>query len=494
MRGIRSTRAVLALLACGLAVAALLPIQSPASGQAQPEAGSSDWRTVSVGRFFSCGIRTSGLLYCWGSDDAAQLGNGAATGDQPVPVLGGNGWNDWKSVSAGWDFACGVRGVGAIYCWGANGSGQLGNGTTDTFDAPTAVGGANNYWTSVSAGAYHACGRANNGRLFCWGANNYGQLGIGTAGGPARTSPRPVRGGFTDWTSVDVGERQTCGRRANGRIYCWGNNDFGELGDGTTNPSSSPRLVAGGITNWSSVDTASTHTCARRANGRLYCWGGNDDGQLGDGSNTDQLRPHLVPGPAVWTAVATAGRIAPHANGTISSTCARRNTGQLYCWGANGFNQLGDGTDADRAVPTLVAGGATDWRTFSVGMYSACATTTDSRAYCWGWNFAGQLGTNDGIDHPRPQEVWAGGSPGGGGSSGTSSGGSSGTSSGGSSGTTSSGGSSGTSNASSLPSGSNGMTSSALFFAVAAVLAAAAAVLIDGRRWQPLDACGDATI
>ena len=122
--------------------------------------------------------------------------------------------------------------------------------------------------------------------------------------------------------------------------------------------------------------------------------------------------------------MATGGREAAHAGANIGTTCARRSTGRLYCWGYNFFGQLGDGTTTERRVPTPEAGGATDWRSVSVGMSSTCATTTDSRAYCWGYNAFGQLGTNNFNNHRRPEEIWAGGSSGtsGNGSSGTSSG------------------------------------------------------------------------
>jgi alpha-tubulin suppressor-like RCC1 family protein len=500
MTRLRWRRIALPALACGLAVVLLFPNGSPAGGAPQPEAGSSDWRQVSMGRYFACGIRTSGRLYCWGDDDLGQLGNGAATGDQPAPVLVGGGWNDWRSVSAGEGFACGLRATRAIYCWGDNSRGQLGNGTTSPFAAPTPVQGANNYWTSVTAGAFHTCGRVRDGRLSCWGGNDRGQLGTGGSGAD-RPEPRPVAGARTDWAAVEAGERQTCGRRTSGRLYCWGDNTYGQLGDGTTTSRPTPRLVVGGIADWRTVAVAANHTCALRASGRLYCWGSNARGQLGDGTTTTRRAPRLVPGNAVWTSVATGGRIGSSGPSFTGVTCGRRNTGRLYCWGGNATSGLGDGTTTERHVPTQVAGGATDWRTVTVGMYATCATTTGSRAYCWGYNGDGQLGTANFSGRSRPEEVWAGGSTSGNGSSGTSSGGSSGASSGGSSGTSSggssgasSGGSSGTSSGSSSPTtASSGPTDATLLLAVGLLLAAVAAALLDGRRWQPLDGGRDAT-
>jgi hypothetical protein len=346
----------------------------------------------------------------------------------------------------------------------------------------------------VTAGAFHTCARVRDGRLFCWGANDVGQLGTGGLG-VDRPEPRPVAGALTDWTAVEAGERQTCGRRTSGRLYCWGSNAYGQLGDGTLTSRPAPRLVVGGITDWRTVSVAANHTCALRANGRVYCWGSNARGQLGDGTTTARRSPRLVPGSAVWTTVATGGRIGSSGISFTGLTCARRNTGRLYCWGGNATGGLGDGTTTERHVPTQVAGGATDWRTVTVGMYASCATTTDSRAYCWGANADGQLGVADYAFHPRPEEIWAAGSTGssGNGSSGTSSGassgttGSSGTTSGGSSGTSGNG-SSGTSSGSSAPTTeSSGPTNTTLLLAVGLLLAAAAAAMLDGRRWQPLD-------
>src|SRR5262245_44966447 len=197
----------------------------PASSAADPagpvEFGSSDWVQVSAGTHHACGIRTTGRLYCWGSDNFGQLGNGAPTALQPTPIQ--------------------------------------------------VAGGATN-WTQVSAGGLHTCARRSTGRLFCWGFDGFGQLGNGPTAGEQPT-PVQVAGGFTDWTQVSAGSVHTCGRRSTGRLYCWGSDTFGQLGDGGTDADQpAPTLVAGGATNWTNVSAGGQHTCALRSTRRLWCW------------------------------------------------------------------------------------------------------------------------------------------------------------------------------------------------------------------------------
>ncbi len=151
------------------------------------------------------------------------------------------------------------------------------------------------------------------------------------------TGPRPtlVAGGATNWIRVDTGDYHTCAIRTTGRLYCWGTDFAGQLGDGGTNADqTTPTLVAGGATNWTTVTAGLSHTCARRATGRLYCWGHDESGQLGtSGPNADRTTPAPVAGSATnWTALTTGD----------DHTCARRATGRLYCWGSDESGQLGD--------------------------------------------------------------------------------------------------------------------------------------------------------
>jgi alpha-tubulin suppressor-like RCC1 family protein len=374
-----------------LAVAGgLLVGNDPSGGQSPPtEGGTPDWRSVSAGRFHTCGIRTTGRLYCWGSDIQGQLGNTSMSSVQGSPTEVAGGHTDWTHVSAGGEHTCGRRSNGRLYCWGRDDSGQVGDGNAD-FGAsqhlPVAVGNATT-WTMVSAGEVHTCGRRSNGRLYCWGSDGNGRLGNGAASTNNQTVPNQVAGNVTTWTSVSAGGSHTCGRRSNGRLYCWGNDDpFGQLGNGATLVDKvSPALVAGGFTNWSSVTAGVSHTCGRRSNGRLYCWGNDAFGELGNGATTGvRPTPNQVAGARIdWTAV-DAGE---------NHTCARRTSGRLFCWGRAAFGALGNGTfTPDRPAPFQIAGNRDDWTPPSTGMNHTCARTGDRRLSCWGNDIDEQLG------------------------------------------------------------------------------------------------------
>ncbi len=382
-------RRIAALIAVVVAVLVL----SDGTAHADPvpltgvvEAGSSDWRVVSVGGSHTCGIRTTGRLYCWGWDEYGQVGNGSDTGDQTFLVEVAGGRTDWTTVTAGGVHTCARRSTGRLYCWGSDGSGQLGNGpVTGDQTTPVEVAGGRTDWTTVTAGGVHTCARRSTGRLYCWGADYLGQVGNGE---PDADQPAPVQvaGNRTDWTAVTAGFGHTCARRSTGRLYCWGDDSRGQVGNGPiTGDQPTPFQVAGNRTDWTAFTAGLAHTCARRSTGRLFCWGQDVSGQLGNGPATgDQPTPVQVAGGATdWTQVDAGDR----------HTCARRSTGRLYCWGRDFNSQLGDGGILlDQPAPTEVAGGATDWATVDGGGSHTCARTTTKRLFCWGADGSGQLG------------------------------------------------------------------------------------------------------
>ena len=302
----------------------------------------------------------------------------------------------------GFRFTCGLRATGRLYCWGEDSNGKLGNGGPDTdIGVPTLVSGGAANWSSVTVGDFHACGRRVTGRLYCWGSDLDGQLGDG--GIPLdRNVPTLVAGGATNWTAVTAGSSHTCARRATGRLYCWGYDIVGQLGNGGANTSQpTPVLVAGGVTNWSSVTAGDFSTCGRRANNRVYCWGADDSGQLGDGvGNTNQPSPvQVAGGGGTWASVESGA----------AHSCGRRITGRLYCWGNNFSGQVGNGVvGVNQPTALQLAGGATDWHSVSAGGTHSCARTTTGRLFCWGADNDGQLG-DDGTntDQPTPVEVFA---------------------------------------------------------------------------------------
>src|SRR5262245_48120163 len=191
---------VLLLLATAVALPATTADATP-----RPEFGSTDWRQVSAGTVSTCGIRTNGRAYCWGTDNEGLLGNGGMDENSQLPTEVAGADTDWRQVSVGGDVACGLRTSGRLYCWGQDTLGQLGNVAAGPSSTPVQVAGNSTAWRSVSVGDSTACARRANGTLRCWGADNFGQVGNDATLGSFVTTPALVAGGFTDWRSFDVG-------------------------------------------------------------------------------------------------------------------------------------------------------------------------------------------------------------------------------------------------------------------------------------------------
>ena len=308
--------------------------------------------SVSAGLLHTCGVTTGGAAYCWGWNEFGQLGTETSEScvfntvphrcsTRPIAVSGGL---TFASVSAGVRHTCGVTTTGAAYCWGSGEAGRLGNGSTLSSSTPVPISGALTF-ASVSVGGEtsHSCGLTADGDAYCWGGNPHGELGNGTR--TSSTVPVPVSGGLR-FGSLSAGGRQTCGVTTDGIAYCWGWNIFGALGTGETADSDTPAPVAGGLT-FASLSAGSVHGCGVTTDGAAYCWGWNEDGSLGDGSTINRTAPVAVSGGLTFASVSL-GAVAGH-------TCGITTTG-AYCWGSNGDGQLGDGTSATRKVPTRILG------------------------------------------------------------------------------------------------------------------------------------------
>jgi len=339
-------------------------------------AGNLSWSEARPGAYHTCGVATDGTLWCWGYNGSGQIGDGTnSQANDPVQV---GTDTDWKQVSAGANHTCAIKTTGTLWCWGNNGSGQLGTGGTTPSKLPLQVG-TDTDWKQVSTGASHTCALKGN-NIFCWGYNGNGRLGDGTT--TQRTSPTQV--GTDTWVAVSAGSSHSCGVRSDFRLYCWGYNGSGQLGNGTTTDSASPAEESTFAQNWSRVAASGSHTCATRNDNTLFCWGYNGNGQLGDGTNTNSSSPVQV-GIDEWAQ----GGMSAGVYG--SHTCARKTDGTLFCWGYNGNGQLGDGTTTAANAPVQV-GTDTDWANVGAGGSHTCGVKDDGSALCWGADWGGQLG------------------------------------------------------------------------------------------------------
>jgi alpha-tubulin suppressor-like RCC1 family protein len=344
---------------------------------------------VSAGGGHTCAVTALGTAYCWGANHSGQLGDGSTVERvTPVPVAGSLGF---ASVAAGFSHTCGVTSGGAAYCWGENEDGQLGDGTTDDRSSPVPVAGGVSF-AAVSTGFAHTCGVTAAGAAYCWGANG-GWLGDGTT--TRRLTPTPVSGGLS-FAAVSAGLLHSCGVTFARAAYCWGRSDGGALGDNSIEDRLTPHPVNGGLS-LVAVSTGAYATCGTGAGGAAYCWGYNAFGQLGEGSTNLRPQPALVTGGLTFTAVS----IHEHSCGVTSA--------DLYCWGRNVEGQLGLGatdTVAHR-VPVRVLGGLS-FASVSAGQLHTCGVTTTGAAYCWGHNGVGQAGDGSGVaERVAPARVLA---------------------------------------------------------------------------------------
>jgi alpha-tubulin suppressor-like RCC1 family protein len=309
-------------------------------------------------------------------------------------------------VSAGFLHNCAVTPDHRAYCWGWNQFGQIGDGTTSYERAkPTLVKGGLS-WRQISAGGYHTCGVTTDDRAYCWGLP--GQLGDGTT--MSRLKPTPVAGALR-FRQVSAEQDHTCGVTTDDRAYCWGDNFFGQLGNGSLTevgyPELAPVAVAGTL-RFHGVSTGFAHTCGRTTTNQAYCWGGDQSGQIGDGPGSGSCpasfntvpcrrKPTLVAGGYQWRQIDAGAR-----------TCGVTTDFRAFCWGDGTLGQNGDGTRSISNVPSQVAGNRS-YRSVSVGHWQSCALTTENRAYCWGKNQSGQLGDGtEGTTRLRPRAVVGG--------------------------------------------------------------------------------------
>lgn len=362
---------------------------------------------LAVGLAHACALTADGEARCWGRQHRAQTGSGLGPSDQPAaptPVAGGLRFSYIDSKGY---HTCGNQVAAEIVCWGGNGAGEIGDGLEEaTRNTPSPIVGGP--FNSVSPARLKSCALTTDGVAYCWGLNQ-----LGTIGDPAipvneaLRIPNPVATSLR-FGGIATGWIHVCARTVyvsdGTNVYCWGSNSRGRLGTGDTASATTPRRVATS-TNFRRIYSGGGHTCGTTRQGEVLCWGNNQHGALGDGTTTDRDVPTLVATNVRFSVLAVGTR----ANDDRTHSCGLSATGRVYCWGANDSGQLGDGTTEDRLVPVPVQSDET-FIAVGAGDAFSCAMTVERRVLCWGSNAFGELGSRtSGESSPVPLPVPLGG-------------------------------------------------------------------------------------
>ena len=325
---------------------------------------------------------------------ASAAGPGGTDLDAPTQVNAAS----WLHVVAGEAegngsiSACGIQGDGTMWCWGAGDKGQLGNGDTNPRNAPVEVAGHQS-WTAVGVGIADACGiRADDGSLWCWGLNEYGELLTATMPDSFKSAPVQVTGGGAKWTSLGVGGYHTCAIDDQDGLWCGGHAGVGQTA--TLGSHTKPAQITG---TWVNASAGYFTTCARDGTGATLCWGENDHGSVGDGTTLDRNAPTSVSGSTAFVTIAVGDHVR-----AIDGASA------VWCWGYNGNGAVGNGTTTDQITPYQTD--LISITTIAVSDHS-CALFANNGLVCWGANDQGEDGVPDPMvtsPTPVPGAYWAG--------------------------------------------------------------------------------------
>jgi alpha-tubulin suppressor-like RCC1 family protein len=354
---------------------------------------------VAGGGGHTCALTTAGGVKCWGTNYFGQLGDGTGADKRtPMDVVGlGSGV---ATIAVGYQHTCALTASGGVKCWGENHSGQLGDSTAGwetNKRTPVDVVGLDIGLATVVAGGDNTCALTTAGGVKCWGDNSLGQLGDGSTAD--KSTPADVVGLDNGVTAIAAGYHHTCALTTAGGVKCWGDNSLGQLGDGSTEDKLTPVDVVGLGSDVAAIATSDGHTCAMTRTGVVKCWGYNEYGQLGDGTTTDKSIPTDVVGLDNTVSDIVAGGY---------HTCALTTAGVVKCWGYNYYGQLGDGTtgwQTHKRTPVDVVGLGSGIAAIAAGLVHTCALTMVGGVKCWGYNYYGQLGDGANIDQSSPVNV-----------------------------------------------------------------------------------------
>ena len=353
-------------------------------------------QSVASGYLFSCALLDDSTAKCWGNNEFNQLGNDAATSTQRFPSFietnTGAPFAAISQLALGYSHACALSEAGTVHCWGDNEMGQLGNGSTVASASPKQINNLSTGVRSIAAGHAHNCAINSGGSVLCWGYNAFGQLGTGTNAN--KTTPNSaIAQEFLPTNSVSslaLGRAHSCALLTDKTVKCWGNNDYGQLGDAQAEASLTP-VAVNGIANVQQLVSGHAHLCALLLDGSVTCWGSNLLGE--SGTVVDASAPIVAP-----TQVELSGKATAIASG-YQHTCALLADKTVKCWGNNAFGQLGDGQLNDSGAPVAVMG-LSGVSSISTGHSHTCASLENGTVKCWGGDLYGQTGQVNGQPTP----------------------------------------------------------------------------------------------
>jgi alpha-tubulin suppressor-like RCC1 family protein len=332
-----------------------------------------DVAQIAAGGETTCAVTTAGAVWCWGDDSYGALGDGNTGGQSSMPLPVMNLPSTAQRVVLGGHHTCALLAGGTLACWGNDTQGQLGDGQRNPRGTPVNPVGLGSGVTHVALGESHTCAVAQGGGVYCWGDNSFGQLGNTTAP-PSSATPVAVTG-LTGAVDVAAGTAFSCALLAAGQVECWGDGGSGQLGGAASSPT--PVVVAM-PSPVKALSAGAKHVCALTTAGGVVCWGADDVNQLGSAHGQSSATPVQVPMVSGVTVLTAGG----------NESCALGGGGAVLCWGADPVGDVGMGPSGPAVVPSLSTGVG------NVGVVSGhgCAVTGGGAPKCWGDNASGDLG------------------------------------------------------------------------------------------------------
>ena len=358
---------------------------------------------LATGLDITCAVLSNGTVMCWGSGDNGELGNGTVPANgSPTPVLV-SGITTATAVAAGNQYVCALLSGGGVDCWGLNNAGQLGIGNTTSAITPQPVVGLTGTATAITVGALHTCALLSTGAVDCWGLNNQGQLGL-PGNTTNQSTPQAVTALGTGVTAISAGQFHTCALMSNKSVECWGDNELGQLGNGTTStsPNPSPATVSG-VTSATLISAGYWHTCTANSNG-MQCWGDNTYGELGNGSTSTTP----ITSPVTVMHVGTPKLISAGDGFTFWTQAGGKVGAIMFAgWGDNEWGDLANGTTTSSSTPVTVPGFTNSPPRFvSVGpMAQGVCVSIGNSGECAGYNAEGQLGNGNTTNQSSLQPI-----------------------------------------------------------------------------------------